>query len=611
MGYASLRECVDDLERTGRLVRVESEVDPRLEAAEIQRRVYAAGGPALYFARTKGSRFPMVSNLFGTLERAEWIFRDTLAGVRALVAAKVDPADIVRSPRLAAKLPAAALHLLPRWVSSGPVLAREARVSDLPQLISWPDDGGPFLTLPQVHTEDPDAPGFARSNLGMYRVQLAGNDYVPDREVGLHYQLHRGIGVHHAAAVRRKERLRVNVYVGGPPSFAVAAVMPLPEGLPELAFAGALGGRSVRLVRMPLGPPVACDVDFCIRGWVEPGETKREGPFGDHLGYYSLQHAFPVLHVESVHHREDAIFPFTTVGRPPQEDTTFGQLVHELTAPLVPTMLPGVSAVHAVDAAGVHPLLFAVGSERYVPFAKERRPMEVLTQASAILGQGQMSLAKYLFIAAREDDPPSVKDVPAFLGHVLARIDPERDLHFVCNTTMDTLDYSGTGLNAGSKVVVAGVGPPRRALAREVPAALRLPEGLADPHVAMPGVLVLRGPRFSSPRASEELEALASALPVGGALEGFPLVVVVDDAAFAARTVSNLLWVCFTRSNPAVDVHGAGAFVRHKAWGCRGAVVIDARTKPHHAPPLVEDPDVSRRVDALFAKDAALRRIRG
>jgi 4-hydroxy-3-polyprenylbenzoate decarboxylase len=611
MGYASLRECVDDLERTGRLGRVESEVDPRLEAAEIQRRVYAAGGPALYFARTKGSRFPMVSNLFGTLERAEWIFRDTLAGVRALVAAKVDPADLVRSPRLAAKLPAAALHLLPRWVSSGPVLARAARVSELPQLISWPDDGGPFLTLPEVHTEDPDAPGFARSNLGMYRVQLAGNDYVPDREVGLHYQLHRGIGVHHAAAVRRKERLRVNVYVGGPPSFAVAAVMPLPEGLPELAFAGALGGRSVRLVRMPIGPPVACDVDFCIRGWVEPGETKREGPFGDHLGYYSLQHEFPVLHVESVHHREDAVFPFTTVGRPPQEDTTFGQLVHELTAPLVPTVLPGVSAVHAVDAAGVHPLLFAVGSERYVPFAKERRPMEVLTQASAILGQGQMSLAKYLFIAAREDEPPSVKDVPAFLGHVLSRIDPERDLHFVCNTTMDTLDYSGTGLNAGSKVVVAGVGPPRRVLAREVPAALRLPDGLADPHVAMPGVLVLRGPRFSSPRASEELEALASALPVGGAFEGFPLVVVVDDAAFAARTVSNLLWVCFTRSNPAVDVHGAGAFVRHKAWGCRGAVVIDARTKPHHAPPLVEDPDVSRRVDALFAKDAALRRIRG
>ena len=364
MSYASLTECVSDLERKRMLVRIDTPIDPCLEAAEIQRRVYAAGGPAILFSRLSGCDFPAVSNLFGTLERAKYIFRDGLEGVRALVMGKADPASLWRAPLLAARAPLAATHLLPRFVSKPAVYAHATTLSRLPQITSWPRDGGPFVTLPQVYSEDPDAPGWARSNLGMYRVQLAGNQYAPDREAGLHYQLHRGLGVHHTAAGRRGERLRVSVFVGGPPSMTVAAVMPLPEGLPEIAFAGALGARAVRLARSPAGPYVHADADFCIEGWIEPNETKPEGPFGDHLGYYSLTHDFPVLHVERVHHREGAIWPFTVVGRPPQEDTAFGQLIHAITGPLVPTVLPGVKAVHAVDAAGGHPLLLAIGSER-------------------------------------------------------------------------------------------------------------------------------------------------------------------------------------------------------------------------------------------------------
>ena len=369
----------------------------------------------------------------------------------------------------------------PRQVSAGPVLAHQITIGELPQVQCWPGDGGAFITLPQVYTEDPARPGWRHSNLGMYRVQLSGGSYQPDREVGLHYQIHRGIGIHHAAALRRGVPLRVNIFVGGPPALTLAAVMPLPEGMPELAFAGALGGRRVPLVQAADQLPLVAEADFCLTGTVDADRQLPEGPFGDHLGYYSLAHPFPVLNVEKVYHRAGAIWPFTVVGRPPQEDTCFGQIIHELTGPLIPTVVPGVHAVHAVDAAGVHPLLLAIGSERYVPYAGRRKPQELLTCANALLGQGQLSLAKYLLIAAHEDNPDlDIHDIAAFLRHLLERVDWRTDLHFQTCTTIDTLDYSGTGLNEGSKVVIAAAGPSRRVLPEKLPANLRCPTVLAS-----------------------------------------------------------------------------------------------------------------------------------
>ncbi|HEX4130011.1 MAG TPA: UbiD family decarboxylase [Pirellulales bacterium] len=600
--HRTLRAAVNDLAAAGQLVRIDTEIDARLEAAQIQRRVYAAGGPAVYFARVKGCRFPMVANLFGTIERLRYLFRDTLEGVQQLVALKVDPPSALRHPWRLRKAAAAAWHMRPRFVRSGPVLDHTAQIHDLPQLVSWPRDGGPFITLPEVYTEDPDRPGWRHSNLGMYRVQLAGNRYEPDREIGLHYQIHRGIGVHHAAAIRRGEPLRVNIFVGGPPALAVAAVMPLPEGLSELAFAGALAGHRLPLVAQPGRPALVAEADFCITGIVDPERLFPEGPFGDHLGYYSLAHDFPMLRVEQVYHRPGAIWPFTTVGRPPQEDTTFGQFIHELTGPVVPTLIPGVRAVHAVDAAGVHPLLLAIGSERYVPYAAERRPMELLTQANAILGQGQMSLAKYLFIAAGDDDRTlNINDIAGFLRHVLERVDWRRDLHFQTCTTIDTLDYSGTGLNEGSKVVIAAAGPKCRELPTTMDTDLRLPEGFTAPRLALPGVLCITARAFG--------DSLCAAYTATDAINAFPLIILCDDSEFTARTLNNFVWVTFTRSNPAADIAGIEAFTEHKHWGCRGSLVIDARTKPHHAPPLEEDPEVTMRVDALAARGGPLHGI--
>jgi 4-hydroxy-3-polyprenylbenzoate decarboxylase len=388
----------------------------------------------------------------------------------------------------------------------------------------------------------------------------------------------------------------------------IAAVMPLPEGMSELSFAGALGRHRIPLIRRDNGLPIYAEADFCITGTIEPGRNLPEGPFGDHLGYYSLAHDFPVMKVEWVYHRTGAIWPFTVVGRPPQEDTVFGQLIHELTGPIIPTVIHGVRAVHAVDAAGVHPLLLAIGTERYTPYAVSSRPQELLTQANAILGQGQLSLAKYLLIVNQADDPSlDIHHIERFMMHLLSRVDWRRDLHFQTCTTIDTLDYSGEGLNEGSKVVIAAAGPPRRELPATIPAEFSLPDGFRNPRLCLPGVIAIEGPKYEATVSGRDaVKRLCEALPAGHAIGQFPLIVIVDDSDFTSQSLGNFLWVVFTRSNPAADIDGVGAFIENKHWGCTGPLVIDARTKPHHAPPLEPDPEVSRRVDAMFARGGEL-----
>ncbi len=621
MGYRNLQQCVRDLEAAGHLLRIEEPVDACLEAAEIHRRVFASGGPALLFTQVVGCRFPMVSNLFGTIERARYMFRDTLEPVRRLIELKIEPQQLLRRPWRYLTAPWYGLGMLPRRCRRGPVLAETTTIDQLPQLKSWPDDGGAFITLPQVYSENVESPSLMGSNLGMYRIQLSGGSYEPNREIGLHYQIHRSIGVHHAAALRQGRPFRVNVFVGGTPAMTLAAVMPLPEGMSELTFAGALAGHRIAMIsgqRVEEAGgesadllPIYAEADFCVAGSVESDRQLPEGPFGDHLGYYSLAHDYPVLRVHRVYHRRDAIWPFTVVGRPPQEDTVFGQLIHELTGPIIPTVLPGVRAVHAVDAAGVHPLLLALGSERYTPYNPLRRPQELLTQANAILGQGQLSLAKYLLIAAADDDPLlDIHDTAQFLSHVFRRVDWTRDLHFQTRTTIDTLDYSGSGMNEGSKLVIAAAGPALRELPTEIPGDLSLPEGFHDPQVCLPGVLVVRGPKCESTRRSGDphLERFCRYFRAAHGINRFPLIVIVDDSRFTAATLNNFLWVVFTRSNPAADVDGIESFTEQKHWGCRGALVIDARVKPRHAPPLVEDAEVVKKVDARAARGGPLAR---
>ena len=608
MSYSSLEACLLDLEKNGQLIRIKEEVDPYLEMAAIHLRVYAAKGPALLFENVKGSKFRAASNIFGTLERSKFIFRNTIQEVQQLIELKSDPIKALKSPFKHFKVGMAAIKALPlKNPATKPVLYEEISISDLPLIQHWPMDGGAFVTLPQVYTEDIDQPGIMKSNLGMYRIQLTGNEYITNKEIGLHYQLHRGIGVHQTKANAKGLPLKVSCFVGGPPSHSLSAVMPLPEGMSEMTFAGLMGGRRFRYSYED-GYCISTDADFVITGDVYPGENKPEGPFGDHLGYYSLKHEFPLMRVHKVYARKDAIWAFTVVGRPPQEDTSFGELIHEITGAAIPQEIPGLKEVHAVDAAGVHPLLLAVGSERYTPYSPTKQPAELLTIANHVLGTGQLSLAKFLFIAADDKNNLKASDIAGFMQYLLERINLQRDVHFYTNTTMDTLDYSGTGLNTGSKVVFAAYGEKIRELAKEVPAVFNQLQGFEAPHLAMPGVLCVSAQAFSNySSAAAEMQQLNEQLNEQlAALAGIAIIVVADDAAFTAATLNNYLWVTYTRCNPSHDIHGIAASTTNKHWGCAGPLVIDARIKPHHAPPLVKDAAVEQRINHFFEKGGPL-----
>ena len=608
MGYSTLEESLIDLENKGQLIRIKELVDPYLEMSAIHLRVYAAGGPALLFENVKGSKFRVASNIFGTLERSKFIFRDTLSLVQQLIELKNDPLKALKNPIKNFTAGLAALKSLPlKNPLQKPALFQEIKIEDIPLIHHWPMDGGAFVTLPQVYTEDIDQPGIMKSNLGMYRIQLTGNDYVLNEEIGLHYQLHRGIGVHQSKANKKGLPLKVSIFVGGPPAHSVSAVMPLPEGISEMTFAGVLGNRRFRYTYVD-GYCISTDADFVITGEVYPEDNKPEGPFGDHLGYYSLQHNFPVLKVHKVFAKKNAIWPFTVVGRPPQEDTSFGHLIHEMTGSALQAEIPGLKEVNAVDAAGVHPLLLAIGSERYTPYSPAKQPAEILTIANHVLGTGQLSLAKFLFITADDTNELNTKNIKGYFEYVLQRIDLSRDIHFYTNTTIDTLDYSGTSINSGSKVVIAAYGPVLRELATTVPKCLNDLQGFQNPQLVMPGVIALQAPAFINyTEAKVEFTKLDGQLNSNlTSLEGFPFIIICDDANFVSENINNFLWTTFTRSNPSHDIQGIGTFYNNKHWGCNGPLVIDARSKPHHAPPVVVDPATNSKINYLFEEGGTL-----
>ncbi len=595
--YKSMQEVVKDLEANKMLLRIKDEVDPNLEIAEIHRQVYDEKGPAIFFEKIKDSPFPGLSNLYGTIERTEFLFRKTLPKVKKVIELKADPTRLLKNPLRYIGAPFTALTALPmKSIFGSPVMYGQTTIDQLPMIKSWPMDGGAFITLPQVFSLPPDNKNIMQSNLGMYRIQLSGNEYITNEEIGLHYQIHRGIGVHHEMYNKSDEAFKVSIFVGGLPSHAFSAIMPLPEGLSELTFAGMLADRRFRYKIDDMGHVVSSDADFVITGTIMKNKKKPEGPFGDHLGYYSLTHDFPIMKVDRVYHRKNPIWHFTVVGRPPQEDSSFGYLIHQLVKDLAAQEFPGLKEIHAVDAAGVHPLLLAIGKERYMPF-RDPKPEEILTIANRILGSGQTSLAKYLIIAADEDDPNlDTHDVAAFFKHVLERIDWQRDLHFQTKTTIDTLDYSGEDWNGGSKVVWACRSNQIRKLSNDLPVIPENNIALSDIQVVLPGILAYSGPKFINyDQAKNEVDTLIANLEKID-LEGFPLIILCDDASFTAESLNNFVWVTFTRSNPSHDVYGIGSFTKNKHWGCKGSLIIDARKKPHHAPELVTDKSIEESV---------------
>jgi UbiD family decarboxylase len=566
--FPDLRSFLDQLRRDGDLAVVEAPVDARLEAAEIHRRVIAAGGPALLFTNVRGADFPLVTNLFGTLRRAELAFgHRPLRLIRRLVhlaetLLPPTPAKLWGARDLARE----ALRIGASRRGSGPVaevVTSDVRLDRLPVLTTWPEDGGPFVTLPLVYTEHPERPGH---NLGMYRLHVHDA-----RTTGMHWQIGKGGGFHHLVAEARGQALPVTVFLGGPPALILAAIAPLPENVPELMLASLIAGERLKLVTGVGHHPLIANAEFALIGKVPPGVRRPEGPFGDHYGYYSLEHDYPVFEVERIARRRDAIYPATVVGKPRQEDFFIGDLLQELLSPLFPLVMPAVESLWSYGETGYHSLAAAVVKQRY--------KREAMASAFRILGEGQLSLTKFLLVV---DRPVDLKDFRATLTHLLERTRPETDLYVFSNLSMDTLDYTGPQVNEGSKGVWLGLGDPVRDLPREF-SAPETPQGLTDVRIFCPGCLVLGGPSFADDPGA------AARFVVHPAFAGWPLLVLTDEPRRAAASPMNFLWTTFTRFEPAADVHAAGHEVVRNHISYKPPILIDARLKPHFPKELFAD----------------------
>jgi UbiD family decarboxylase len=576
--FPDLRAFLHELRRDRDLVEVTAPVDAHLEAAEIHRRVIAAGGPALLFTKVRGKAFPLVTNLFGTARRAELAFGTRPA---AVIKGLVHLAESLLPPTpgklwAARGLARDLLDVGTRRVRSGPVtevVTGDLSLDRLPVLTCWPEDGGPFVTLPLVYTTHPDGKG---SNLAMYRLQVHDA-----RTTGVHWQIGKGGGFHYQVAEAREQPLPATVFLGGPPALVLAAIAPLPENVPEMMLASLLAGRRLPVVPGPRGHPhpLVATAEFALIGEVPPRRRRPEGPFGDHYGYYSLQHDYPEFHVSRIAYRHDAIYPATVVGKPRQEDFYIGDLLQELLSPLFPLVMPAVEQLWSYGETGYHSLAAAVVKQRY--------KREAMASAFRILGEGQLSLTKFLLLT---DRAVNLKDFRATLEHVLARTDPRTDLYVFSNLAMDTLDYTGPTVNEGSKGVWLGLGEPVRELPRAFVPPEPPPADIADVRVFCGGCLVVEGPRYGA-------DTLAAArLAAHGAFAGWPLIVLTDDAARATRSDMNFLWTTFTRFEPAADLHASVAQVVRHHVRYEPPIVIDARMKPWYPAELSCRPDIAARV---------------
>jgi UbiD family decarboxylase len=584
--HRNLRELIDTLRRERDIVEITAEVDPYLELAEIHRRVIAEGGPALLFTNVKGSTYPVLSNMFGTIRRVDLAFgprpeqlmKDLVALLHKLMPPSLGKLWGERGLLLDM------LKVGTKTVSPGkaPILEAvdaPAQLTKLPVLTSWHEDGGPFLTLPLVYTEHP-VKGRADHNLGMYRVQI-----YDDRTTGMHWQIHKGGGFHYHVAEERNEPLPVTVFLGGPPALIASAIAPVPEPLPELLLASLIMGEKLPIVADPRGGkyPLIAEAEFAIVGQVPPHERRMEGPFGDHYGYYSLEHEFPVFHVDRVYHRKDAIYPATVVGKPVQEDYYLGDFLQRLLSPAFPMAMPGVRDLWTYAETGFHALASAVVRESY--------KREAIANAFRILGEGQLTLTKFLILT---DKPVDLKNFRALFEQVLERFDPATDLFVIGNTSIDTLDYTGRSFNKGSKAFLLGTGDPIRAL----PTEYHGPEipGVEAISVYCRGCLVVSGASFEEdPELAPRIVQLA-----GEHLKEWPIVFLVDDVSIAKHQ-SSFLWTTFTRFDPSQDLYADAKLVRHHV-SYKLPLVIDARMKPWYPKEVETRPDIDAKVSARWTE---------
>ena len=574
--HRNLRSFIETLRREDEIVEMRAEVDPYLEIAEIHRRVIEQEGKALLFTKVKNSQFAVATNLFGTAKRIELAF-----GARPLEFVKraVEAAEQLLPPKLTKlwefrDLLRSGSKLGTKQVSKAPV-AQERQLSvdleAIPFLQLWPEDGGHFNTLPLVYTESPST---GKHNLGIYRMQRYDR-----RTTGMHWQIGKGGGFHYFEAEQLGSALPVNVFLGGPPALMLSAIAPLPEDVPELMLASLLAGEKIRVAENAVGNKqrLLAECEFALVGHVPPRERRPEGPFGDHYGYYSLKHDYPVFYADAVFHRKDAIYPATVVGKPKQEDFYLGDYLQELLSPLFPLVMPAVRDLWSYGQTGFHSLAAAVIKERYA--------REALSTGFRILGEGQLTLTKFLLLT---DRPQDLRDFKSLFEYILARADWNRDLHVFSQTAFDTLDYASGKINHGSKAVLIGTGDAKRELASEFRGAA--PSGVREIKPFCAGCLVVEGPGY------DDEKELAQRLARSGAFAEWQIVVLHDDVKYADNA-DDFLWATWTRFDPAGDIYAKDVELKNNSIGYTAPIVIDARMKPWYPKEVEPAPKTVKKVE--------------
>lgn len=579
--HKNLRSFIDLLQKENEIVEISAAVDPYLEIAEIHRRVIEAQGKALLFTNVKGSTFPVVTNLFGTIRRIELAFGKR---PQEFVKRAVEMVDILLPPKIGKlwnyrDMGLTALKLGTKNVRNAPVLeSRQAEVDleKLPLLQLWHDDGGHFVTLPLVYTESPTS---GKANLGMYRIQRYDKT-----TTGIHWQIGKGGGFHFFEAEQNNESLPVTIFLGGPPAMILSAIAPLPEDVPELMLASLLADSKIGMADNPITGHhrLVAEAEFAICGHVPPHERRPEGPFGDHYGYYSLAHDYPVFHADAVFHRKDAIYPATVVGKPRQEDFFIGDYLQELLSPLFPLVMPAVKDLWSYGETGFHSLAAAVVKERY--------GREALSAGFRILGEGQLSLTKFLLLT---DHPQDLRDFKSLFEHILARVEWNRDLFIFSQTAFDTLDYASGKINHGSKAILMGTGDAKRELVHEFDGELPIGVNAAKPFCG--GCLVVKGTAYDNDKD------LAQRIAQSKAFDDWQVVVIHDDIAYA-DSVEKFLWATWTRFNPATDIFAKEVTVKNNHIGYEAPIVIDARMKPWYPGVVEVRDDIERLVDQRWSE---------
>jgi UbiD family decarboxylase len=577
MAFRDLQEFVRHLESKRQLRRVQIEVDPILEAPEISQRILREGGPALLFEKPKGSSIPLLMNLFGTPERIRAALGRPPAEIGneiLKVAQYVNPLNIGKLwqsrqtlKRVLAMRPSSSRRGLAQQVQEKPDLNK------LPVLQCWPGDAGRFITYGMVLTHHPTT---KRRNLGLYRLQVFDGSHT-----GMHWQSMKGGRGHYWEADRQGNALPVVVIIGADPILMMSSILPLPEDIDEIGFAGFLRGSKVPMVHgKTVDLMVPANAEIILEGRVPAGERRMEGPFGDHFGHYSEAAEFPVFHLTSVTHRKNPIYVATVVGKPPQEDKYLGIAAGEMIGPLIKLINPNIVGMCAYAGAGFHNLL--------VVSLRERHPKEVLKTAMSLLGTGQLSLTKVMVLVNPERDP---RDFRAVLRDMWHRFDPEDRMMLLPVTPLDTLDFTSYKMHVGSKLVIDATGDVRQP--SDPPTAVdptRFDGRIASYRLLDGGFLVVV-PR-ENPR--DVVQTLVKA-PLGlrFVVAVSPDVDLDDD--------EQVQWGIFTRFDPVRDMF----FSEQEFAGARpiyrGIVGIDATWKEGYPAPLEMDPDVALKVDRRWA----------